>query len=128
MYKVFQQKGFTWIELVIVLSILGIIAAVIVINIPQFFQQHQQSSDNTTIDTIITGQLSSIQIEGDYSFLYFTDGPRIVVTTKSLQDQIVVLNCTSPYIDRWTYYLKRAGEYYTDYIYDVALIEEGCNP
>jgi prepilin-type N-terminal cleavage/methylation domain-containing protein len=94
-----QQKGFSFIELLIVIAILGIIATVVILNIPTFY--HTQSN-NETVNRIVIGQLTAIDSQGEWAYLYFLEGPKVRVTTESLAS---VTNNTDPFNKIWTYRL-----------------------
>lgn len=114
-----QQNGWSLIKLIITIVILGILAAIIISNVSHFLAQlSNNATDNTTqnitIDRIIIGQLKTIDYQGDYTFLYFDQGPRIIVTTKSLS---LTTNGTDPFHYIWTYEFMEAGRFALDNYY-----------
>jgi prepilin-type N-terminal cleavage/methylation domain-containing protein len=89
-----KQRGWTWFETLIVLAILGILAAVIVPNIKNFTREHkiEITSDTTSVDRTIKGTIIAIDQKADDSTLHFSGGVEIQVTNKSLDNFNIQLN------------------------------------
>lgn len=102
-----KQKGFTLMELLILIAILGVIAAVVALNVGNFFNRGGDNVTTNETDRIIIGELSSLDWLGEYTRLYFHDGPNVVVDSYSLAD---ALNTTDPFDARLTYNLHEAGQ------------------
>lgn len=79
-----RMQGFTLAELLIVLAILGIIAAVVIPNIGAFMTS--ESSGNRTVDRVVVGRLVGVDAVGGNSRLYFDGGVDLKVTTSSLSE------------------------------------------
>jgi prepilin-type N-terminal cleavage/methylation domain-containing protein len=95
-----KQHGWTWMETIIVIAILGILAAVVVPNVRTFTSQHQikvVSDNETSIDRTIGGTIITIDRGENNSTLYFSGGVDIQATNKSLDNFTIRLNITAIY-------------------------------
>lgn len=88
------RNGFTLIEVLVLIAILGVIAVVIALNVGNFFGSQNETEpeliggfDISTVDKIVVGRLAAVDIRhGPYAFMYFEGGLAVTVTRDSLED------------------------------------------
>ena len=81
-----KQRGWSLLETLIVIGILGILAAVIIPNVTRIIREHhiEITSNTASIDRTIKGTIIAIDREDSDSMLHFSGGIDIQVTNKSL--------------------------------------------
>ena len=81
------EKGFTLIELLVVIAILGIIAAVVVLNIGQFMGSGAEEAANTEAHQVVTAAIAYMQANDLTSI---TDGTVVgPATTTGIEDYML---------------------------------------
>jgi len=93
-----KSRGFTIIELIVVIAIIAILAAIVLVNVTQYINKSKDASIKANIDTIMTNSAVYLadQTKGNGDYADFMDKPEYTIPEEQITNQdgtVVTAEC-----------------------------------
>ena len=77
-----KQKGFTIIELIVVIAIIAVLAAIVLVNVTQYINKGKDAAARGNLSTLLTN--SAVYVDGGGTLAAFTTSPTGASVTAAL--------------------------------------------